>query len=129
MTSPQATDWEYHDGVLFPTVASAHTALLAHLQDSFPRESAVLRRAGAGLIVATTFEKTFNGLWGIVAVNQPVGPKFALLIYGDRIALDREASVRIGDDGLSIAAVAFWTRFVGLLGGSLAGSLPSGGSH
>ena len=127
MSQPQPDDWQHHADVLFPSAEAERAALLRHLQDQFPRESGVLRQAGAGVIVATLFPQTYAGLWGVVSINLPTGKSFPLLVYGDKLSLDREASVRIDDDGLSIAAVSFWQRFVGLLGKSLARSV--GGAH
>jgi hypothetical protein len=131
MSQPRATDWEYHDKALFNRDEAERAALLQQLQDGFPKISDLIRRAGAGVIVAAVFSKTAALAHGILLVNPQLDQPFSVVIFSDKLEFDRSASLRSGSGpgGPDIAGCAFYRVFVEKLGKSLSSTPSTGGGH
>jgi hypothetical protein len=100
--------------------------LLQHLEDSLPAVADVIRRAGASVIVAASFERRASNVWGVLLIAPPRDRPFSVAIYEDRIQFHKESSLRVGV--LDFMGIRFWLEFSEKLGSSLARGF-GGGVH
>ncbi len=130
MRSLQEGDWSTHERALF-SIDPTKDSLIKFVEDKFPRNAELIRQAGASMLVATTFERTFAGPWGVIVVAPLWDKPFAVVVYSDKLEMDRDLVLKDNATAESItsAGIAFWRVFAERLGSSLAKSPAPGGGH
>ena len=123
-------DWEPHERALF-AIDPDKDSLVKFVEDKFPKNAELIRQAGASMLVATTFERTFAGPWGIIVVVSTWDKPFAVVVYSDKLAMDRDLVLKdtATAELITSAGIAFWRVFAERLGGSLSKSPAPGGGH